>query len=865
MEESADVSPTAAARKSNSIRRVQYESNEPIDSGVPADDLTPPAAPETPEAPTAPSEAPVDLSPPVAPAAPGSAEEKSLSPTRLLARENFVGDTYGLHTDGNYHENWGGRKEKWMKGAIYRTDSGGKAQVPEAKWFYITPEGDLYLWDVVDSPVAAGWRAYQRKHATEPVTGTLLHSFGEVDGPWYYANPKRLRAQLFKSVTTGPDVLNSLTREGGVLADDPAEAHRRLAGNMFGPDGKQTCILVTLTEAARRDLHQLVGRGMLGKPRGRLYEIAEECNIPPQELRMGGPPIDNVSIDEEGTITLVRLIGLCAILGLGLSYACFRSISATMMVFFVGGMSAVFSLACVYWMGSSVDAITMSMPALVYVLGLSGAAHIINYYQEAVNTKGHVGACETAVKHGWKPAMFCNITTAIGLLSLCTSDIVPIRKFGIFAAIGVLATLLISFTYLPAALQIWPQKRKAATNDGEWLENLLGGFWARLGNFCIKHHALVAIGCVLFIAGTGYGVVHIQTSINLLKMFHKDAKIIQDYAWLEDNLGQLVPMEVVVKVDKSLQLASARERENHTPHPDEQYQLSFLERMEIANQVQLAVEEEFGPTGRKVIGRAMSAATFAPKLPAAKGDTTTFARRGATGRLLEAHREEFLHSDYLRVDPENGSELWRVSLRLGSTKGVDYGEFVKDLKRAVEPVMTAHACREQVLKTVVQGREGKPPMGASVLLLGVPNEALPKPAKGLKTPENTGDNAPSALAETGVNQTKIFARSLLNLLTISRMKVRTHDGDPDTLDPNKFDQIIASQDCIIIVGNSDAYDLDAIRQTAKCVIDAREHVFDPTAVNALSAADNREKVAAVYTGVVPIVYKAQRALLDILI
>jgi hypothetical protein len=118
----------------------------------------------------------------------------------------------------------------------------------------------------------------------------------------------------------------------------------------------------------------VLGRGILGKPRGQLYEIAHASNIKDDELRMGGPPVDNVSIDEEGSITLVRLISWCAVLGIGLSLICFRSISATIMIFFIGAISAVASLACVWWLGSSADAIMMSMPAMVYVLGLSGAA-----------------------------------------------------------------------------------------------------------------------------------------------------------------------------------------------------------------------------------------------------------------------------------------------------------------------------------------------------------------------------------------------------------------------------------------------------------------------------------------------------------
>jgi hypothetical protein len=306
----------------------------------------------------------------------------------------------------------------------------------------------LYRWDGVDAPHASLYREIRRGLlSSEQVEGPLVHAFGPVDGPWYHAQPRRLRAQLFKTVTTGPDVLQSLIRDGGELAGDPEEAQRRLEGTLFGPDGKTTCIVLTLTDAARRNLHLVLGRGVLGKPRGQLYEIAHESNIDETELRMGGPPVDNVAIDEEGSITLVRLISWCAVLGIGLSLLCFRSISATIMIFFVGSIAAVMSLAFVWWFGATADAILMSMSALVYVLGLSGAAHIINYYNEAVDEHGHATAPGRAIRHGWKPAILCNVTTAIGLITLVTSELVPIQKFGLFAAIGVLATLIVLFTY----------------------------------------------------------------------------------------------------------------------------------------------------------------------------------------------------------------------------------------------------------------------------------------------------------------------------------------------------------------------------------------------------------------------------------
>ena len=104
----------------------------------------------------------------------------------------------------------------------------------------------------------------------------------------------------------------------------------------------------------------------------------------------------------------------------------------------------------------------MSMPSLVYVLGLSGAVHIVNYYRESLRECGLHRAAGEAIRVGWKPCTLAATTTALGLLSLYASNILPIRKFGTFSAIGVLATLILLFTFLPAALQIWPPRKNRA-------------------------------------------------------------------------------------------------------------------------------------------------------------------------------------------------------------------------------------------------------------------------------------------------------------------------------------------------------------------------------------------------------------------
>jgi len=768
-----------------------------------------------------------------------------------IVRSDFIGDDLGLYTVADakgepvFYANWGGKEEKWLKGS-------------GSQWYYITPDGDLFRWNGVDAPIASAGRWIWRNFVGEQLSGELVKSFGELDGPWYYENPRRLRAQLFKTITTGPGVYHSLTNEqNGVLrglvdedvAIDPPK--QRLLGTLFGPDGKQTCLVATLTDAAKRDLHQVLGRGWLGKPFGRLYEIGQESGIPMAEMRLGGPPVDNVAIDEEGTITLVRLVGLSVLLGLLLSYACFRSISATIMVFFVGGISAVISVALIWWLGSSMDAILMSMPSLVYVLGLSGSVHLMNYYYQAIEEGGLEGAAERAVAHAWKPALLCNITTAIGLISLCTSEIVPIRKFGTFSAIGVMAMMIVVFTYLPAVLQIWPQKPKAKRElvDGEevpWLDKYLSGFWGLLGGAIVRNHWAVSIGCTLFIAFVGYGATRIQTSVNLLRMFDPSAKIIADYQWLEAHLGRLVPMEVVVKVDRNMHSGKREVPEGEMPSTaqqraiDDLVRLSFLNRMELVDRVQKNIEREFGPDGRDLVGKAMSAATFGPEMLPADYDFTT---RMVTNKKLEKHRSEFLASDYLREDKQTRAELWRISVRLAASSRVDYGTFMTDLKTVVEPVLAGYADREIVLRAAAAARLANSSSAEST-------------QKDAKTPSQlinpvgmsvlvVGNASPAASRTGSVDGDAIRRRTLIDLLKVAGLQVETKEASPAA-------DILKGYDLVVLTDDSGNI------RTATSAQLARNR---KSAASTASLTD----VKAVYTGVVPIVYKAQQALLQSLI
>ena len=145
---------------------------------------------------------------------------------------------------------------------------------------------------------------------------------------------------------------------------------------------------------------------------------------------------------------------------------------------------------------------------------------------------------------------------------------------------------------------------------------------------------------------------------------------------------------------------SARRCRRHLPSDlaQEKYQYNFLERIELVAHIQNAVEDVFGEQGQDVVGRAMSAATFTPPILDPL-DTQRF----PTNKRLEENRDRLLQENYVAVDQDD-AELWRISVRLGALNDVDYGQFVSELKRVVEPVLTAYELRDVILRSIAENR-----------------------------------------------------------------------------------------------------------------------------------------------------------------
>jgi uncharacterized protein len=497
---------------------------------------------------------------------------------------------------------------------------------------------------------------------------------------------------FFRKIITSRSLLQTLT--DAPLNVEPKEALRRLTGSIVGTEG-QACLVVYLNELSTEQLRQAIGVRSprwidRNKPQGALFRAIEACDIPLDSAHFGGPPIDNLSINEEGQRTLVRLALAAGLLGLALAWWSLRSIVLTLIVFSCGIVSTCGATAAIWLCGSYADAIVLAMPSLIYVLTISGAIHLVNYYREAVLVHGIAGAAGRSLQAGYKPAALCSLTTAIGLLSLFASDLTPIRRFGIFSAMGMMIMLIVLFLLLPAALEFFGRKRafgfavrSADSNKQSTANDDEGGlieYWAlRWAHWVIGHYRSVLFLSILLMVLLSGGIGRVRTSVDLLKLFDSKTRILADYHWLEDNLGNLVPLEVLIRFD-----ADAIAKSGDTPGAR---QMKIIQRAQVVDKVRIEIDKRFGKRGQQLISPTMSAATFMPPLGTGQRGMSAVIRNRVLDAKLQSSREALGESGYVTTDPATGDELWRISLRVAAFKDVDYGVFAEEVKALVDPIV----------------------------------------------------------------------------------------------------------------------------------------------------------------------------------
>ncbi len=459
--------------------------------------------------------------------------------------------------------------------------------------------------------------------------------------------------RFFREVITGPEVYRELTSEP--LNFSHNETVGRLQGTFIGPDGQTTCVVIVLSDEAN-----LEARGVLSTIR----QLAQEqCGVGPQQLRMVGYLVETATLDNDALNTLYWLSLPSSLIAILIAWPCLRSFPLALLVWISASYCQCLSLSMVYFYSGEMNGMMTILPILLLVIFVSSAVHMINYYQDALEKVGEVAAPTRAFAVGWFPCSLAVITSAIGMGSLVLGSMAPVRSFGIFAALGTLSTLAILLLVLPGGMHLIETNSKRSRHTQRrdrfhvFIESLS---WDWMSDLMRRRAASITFVCLTTIVLAGAGLNWLKGSMQLTDMQHETSRIAQDHTWFQENIGPLLPVEMVLCFDLN------------SPLP-------MLDKLELADEIEQAVHSMPSPTSTA------SLAAFLPH-PEASGGLRGRVSRTLFNRRLTRRREQIADNNpYFALVGDQ--ELWRITARIEGLDGQRYEEMLADLKNVVDPIL----------------------------------------------------------------------------------------------------------------------------------------------------------------------------------
>ena len=194
--------------------------------------------------------------------------------------------------------------------------------------------------------------------------------------------------------------------------------------------------------------------------------------------------------------------------------------------------------------GWKVTVISSNFIALMLILTMAMNIHIsvryLQFKKENPNTSNSEALLWTSKKMFW-PILYTVLTTICAFLSLIFSEIKPIIDFGWMMTVGLLVSLSITFSLLPAVLNILSKENTKYRNERK---SKITSF---LSNVAQKNTKTIFVSAFFVIIVSIFGITKLEVENSFINYFDKNTEIYKGMKLIDDELGGTTPLDVIVK------------------------------------------------------------------------------------------------------------------------------------------------------------------------------------------------------------------------------------------------------------------------------------------------------------------------------
>ncbi|OFW11450.1 MAG: hypothetical protein A3H96_00670 [Acidobacteria bacterium RIFCSPLOWO2_02_FULL_67_36] len=332
-----------------------------------------------------------------------------------------------------------------------------------------------------------------------------------------------------------------------------------IRGDLLSDDATVTALVVTFDEdridevraGVIQQVHRIVDprlpAGLHAFYNGSL-EISETYNrVTLDNQRIFSPPI-----------LLFTLIAI---------YFTFRSWRKTLLALFAVSVSISWTLGLYWLMGFSYNILSSMLIPLIVVLAIADDVHIMQHCDEerrsaerdrngagrmSPRSEGRLAGCrgprhsineysfKATVAHLATPLLGASATTALGMVSLATSQVVAVRAFGIGAGVGIMVDFAISLVLVPTLLTwVKPETHEAPH------EKYLVGPMQRIARFSCAHPRRVVVVSLVIGIAAALGMLRLRVDTNHINFFRPNHPLGQSARVIDQQLSGVYSFQMM--------------------------------------------------------------------------------------------------------------------------------------------------------------------------------------------------------------------------------------------------------------------------------------------------------------------------------
>ena len=283
-----------------------------------------------------------------------------------------------------------------------------------------------------------------------------------------------------------------------------------------------------------------------------ILDIAKEYETPNNKLYVAGRPIVEGTMALLGPADMKKMVPIVLFvitLVLYLTLRSWKSVLFTMLgVFF----STIWAFGLMALVNIPIYAVSTMIPVMLIAIGVADGIHLYShlhlYTRKHLNTT-KLDAVKDMIKNMWSPVVMTSVTTAVGFISLLTSQVYPIKYFGIFTAFGVMVAMVFSLVLIPAGIMAFglpkfkEKKKKSKEKQSDQLAY-------SIAEKVLKHKYATIFATIIIVAVSIIGMTKVWINSSFLDKFEKDSDIVQTDKFINEHFGGTSTINLILDSNK---------------------------------------------------------------------------------------------------------------------------------------------------------------------------------------------------------------------------------------------------------------------------------------------------------------------------